>query len=532
MLLPTDTLDDQILEAGTNGFVALDETTKATLLADTALQAAKDSICRTDGIIGPRPGLRYCGRAEAHGLANGFDTQAALFFGVGGYQALLHMRAGSLSVIPDLEQGTPVNLARSYPTGPMPAAALVDRAYFAHPEGGLIWAQYASGWTTGTVTKWADSTGMPVFSALCAHGYRLLAAKAGTDEIYASTLLGGSVPADWSQTTQIRVGKGNSDPLVALLSGQDSYLLALKSSSVWRVDTSAASAGDWSTGQLTDKCGCAAARSVVQIGGDTLFLSRAGVISLSGLATVDALSEVSVISAPIDASIRRINWPAAGRVVAEAWGQYYLLALPLDADAAPRDVFAWDVVRRAWVGHWRIDLPDAAAATPGIGAMVATTFGNIPELVVLDNSGHVRRFEQTSVVDELDRVAGIATTQDVMQDLRTKSWDFGAPDNFKSLVNLVVDFWDSSSATAQIYLVRDGKDPELVAGPIRATANSQFPLGFPLSFQRDKALSRSFSLRRFGRAREVSVRIAETTGALALRRVQVSAFLDSAEVER
>lgn len=95
MLLPTDTLDDQILEAGTNGFVALDETTKATLLADTALQAAKDSICRTDGIIGPRPGLRHCGRAEAHGLANGFDTQAALFFGVGGYQALLHMRAGS-----------------------------------------------------------------------------------------------------------------------------------------------------------------------------------------------------------------------------------------------------------------------------------------------------------------------------------------------------------------------------------------------------------------------------------------------------
>ena len=143
MLLPTDTLDDQILEAGTNGFVALDETTKATLLADTALQAAKDSICRTDGIIGPRPGLRHCGRAEAHGLANGFDTQAALFFGVGGYQALLHMRAGALSVIPDLEQGTPVNLARSYPTGPMPAAALVDRAYFAHPEGGLIWAQYA-----------------------------------------------------------------------------------------------------------------------------------------------------------------------------------------------------------------------------------------------------------------------------------------------------------------------------------------------------------------------------------------------------
>lgn len=532
MLLPPDELDDAVLDAGAGGFTALDETTKATLLADTTLQEATNSLCRPDGIVGPRPGLRHCGRAAPAGLAAGNDTQAALFFGAGDLQALLLLRAGVLSLVPNLEEGAPTELASGFDTGRSVAAALVNRAFFAKPDGGLILAQYTSGWTTGTVDTFTDTTPMPRWAALCAHGYRLLAAKAGTDELFASTLLGGGVPADWSQSTQVRVGRGNADPIVTVLSGQDGYALVLKSSSVWRLDTSDASAAKWPIGQLTDKCGCAAAGSAVQIGGDTLFLARAGVISLSSLATTDALSEASVISAPIDAAIRRINWTASERIVAEAWGQYYLLAVPLDADVAPRDVFAWDVVRRAWVGHWRIDLPDAAATTPGLGAMVATTFSNIPELVMVDNSGHVRRFEATNVVDELDRVAGIATTQDVVQTVRTKSWDFGAPDNFKSPINLVVDFWDSSSATAMIYLVRDGKDPELVAGPLRATANPQFPLGFPLAFMRDKALSRAFSLRRFGRAREMSVLIAESTGALSARRAQMSAFLDSAEVQR
>ena len=126
------------------------------------------------------------------------------------------------------------------------------------------------------------------------------------DLIYVSGILDGE---SWDVAgDQIRVTRGDGDPIMALCPWYDFKLVVLKERSIWVVDANPAqNVSDWTISLITDRVGCVSHKSVQQVGADVYFLSREGIQSVSNI-EAGAQAAVNVaISAPIDDFINRIN---------------------------------------------------------------------------------------------------------------------------------------------------------------------------------------------------------------------------------
>jgi hypothetical protein len=212
------------------------------------------------------------------------------------------------------------------------------------------------------------ATGSPVYSlsteTISAH--RLIAAQnfrlftvanatgtSGGSTIYTSDFLP-AAPTMFTGSANFDVGQ-DYDDITALVSGPDFTLFVFKERSIFAIGTAPTaetgtptSVAAFTVRQLSRDIGCVSARSVVQIGNDTFFLSLDGVRTLQRTIADGMTAIQPPISEPIDDVIRRINWTAAEAATAVYRDRKYILALPLDSATVPSHIVVFDTVSGGW----------------------------------------------------------------------------------------------------------------------------------------------------------------------------------------
>lgn len=130
---------------------------------------------------------------------------------------------------------------------------------------------------------------------------------------------------------EFRINQGSADKLVTITKFNDTTLIAFKEQSIYAVYNVYGNLAAMQLDQLSDRFGCAAAKSVAAVGNDLWFLSGIGVMSLKQTEQNKLQGVVTPISEPIQPLIDRINWKYASNATAAYTDNKYYLAVPLDS---------------------------------------------------------------------------------------------------------------------------------------------------------------------------------------------------------
>jgi hypothetical protein len=196
----------------------------------------------------------------------------------------------------------------------------------------LVMTSIAAGFTTvaqtgsGTGTMAIPNAARGLFAA------NRLFVPHGADLVAASDLL------DYTRHqifNDFRINQGAADGLVTIALFGKSTIVCFKEQSVFRVDNVYGSLGSITLSAVTRRYGCVAAKSVVDVGNDLLWLSQGGVASLTlttegELQAGTGVGKPPMFSADIQPLIERINWAYASGATGAFWDNKYYLAVPLD----------------------------------------------------------------------------------------------------------------------------------------------------------------------------------------------------------
>lgn len=515
-----DALDDPLLDAGTLLFAGVKEAIAPALLPDDHLYRAQDVIMDTSGTVETRPGTDWIAQPQSA------KVQGLFFYDIPSFERLLVVTNGKLYHL----SAVAVNTTATEITGITPALSttapvafvqLVDKVYFT--DGANYYQVYWNGliWTVTNQATFSGGAALADFTILLVAraggaAFRVIGSGVNStdnDLLYISTTLNGM---DWSSANNVRVGRGDGDAIRAILSGQDGRLTVCKEKSFWYVNPTSATLADWTMGAINERIGTLAGRTCQQVGQDVFALTELGVLSLSRLTAQDSVNEAAIISTDIKTTLARLNRTAASTSWATVWGDYYLLAVPLDAATSPNAILAFNTVTGRWSGHWTGLTPVCAERT---------RFSDAAETVLGDSSGRLLRLATGTRTDQ----TALATFNQIPAMVETKAWNFGLPRHPKQLFTAEVQFEDSTG-TVDVELIGDGREAAMVEEDARTNQLPVLPVVLPFSLAADDHLRRGWHLRDQKRAREVRLRLTATNGYVRIREIKFQAWPDTPKV--
>lgn len=515
-----DALDDPLLDAGTLGFAGVREAIAPALLMDADLYRAQDVIIDTSGTVESRPGTDWVGQPQSAAV------QGMWFYDIPGFERLLVVSNGKLYHLSSVA----VNSTATEITGISPALStsaqvafcqLVDKVYMS--DGANYYQVYWNGsaWSVTNQATFSGGGTLADFTILlvaraAGAAFRVIGTGINTtdnDLLYISTTLNGM---DWNPANNVRVGRGDGDPILAVLSDQDGRLTVCKEKSFWYVNPGSATLADWSMGAINEKIGTLAGRTCQQVGQDAFALTERGVISLGRLTNQDSVNEAAIISTDIKTTLARLNRTAASTSWATVWGDYYLLAVPLDAATTPNAILAFNTVTSRWSGHWTGLAPRCAEKTRFAGAA---------ETVLGDSSGRLLRLSSSARKDQ----TALTTFNEIAAMVETKAWNFALPRYPKQLFTVEVQF-ESSTGNVNVELIGDGRSAAMIEAAARTNQLPVLPVVLPFSLAADDHLRRGWHLRNQKPAREVRLRLTATQGYLKIREIKFQGWPDTPKV--
>ncbi len=161
--------------------------------------------------------------------------------------------------------------------------------------------------------------------------------------------------AGWDRVSnEFRVEQGDGTRLVALKPFAGGSILALKERGIAIIigASNFSDAGDLSVQFVSDRIGCVAADTAVQVGGDVFFLGGDGVWTVRQTTEQNAQLVEVALSEPIKGLINEINWLSVDKSSAVLFDNYYLLAIPVNGSPVPNRILVFDLLLKTWVGFW------------------------------------------------------------------------------------------------------------------------------------------------------------------------------------
>jgi len=376
---------------------------------------------------------------------------------------------------------------------------------------------------------------------LTSHTNRLFCCSADTaylpDQVFVSGILDGE---SWDVAgDQIRVTKGDGDPIIALCPWYDFKLVVLKERSIWVVDANPAqNVSDWTISLLSDRVGCVSHKSVQQVGADVYFLSREGIQSVSNIEAGSQAAVQVAISAPIDDFINRINQDHWGKCASAYYGNRYILSLPLDDSEIPNTTLVYNTLHKSWSGYWDGWEPRA---------FVVSAFGGKIRLNFGDEEG--KFYTWRDYVDESN-----ATITDYMDDLDTyESEVISRGYNFKEMYSDKLgyqvefdleNFYFNESQDVKFYYLKNMSDD--ILGLVTESDSvldaeddasldswsSREELGAETISNRESHFIKGYNLLSKNKFKEIQFVAHAASGRLALQAVKTSAFPDTIDPQR
>lgn len=509
----SDALDDELLYERVETFGGgMDGFTRATLLPADASQYL-ENILLTDNLVArTRPGADI---VDAEPAGADKPVIGMSYFDTLNYQQLVACADGKLWA---LEGGAFTEMAGWSGLDGFEAAQGVDKLLISDGTANCrSWDGAAFtdlGNTAGTVTS-DPPKGATI---LCWHAGRMFAAGAGLgrDTIYASFLLEfGS--GKWNHTNfSFRVGGGEGESIVALVSLQNYYLAVLKDNSVYLVNTdpTGANAAAWAVQKVSGGLGCVGKKAWCVYANDLLFMARDGVRSLKRMQAAAGQFDVSPpLSQPMQPWIERINWNYGHLIAATTFRELCLFAVPLDNALTPNAVLVWNGRLQRWMGVWTGWTPSCWAVSR-FNAIEALNFG--------EPNGKVRKYKNTG--DATDDATYLDDGAAIPTKLWTRGFLFGEPVNDKDGYHAEARF-SASNAVVSFSLWADGAELRDWSVNLLQEA-AGLPVNLPFNLADPSARAARRGLRGLRAFNEAYLRIESTEGWWALRNVTVSAYLN------
>jgi len=363
-VLFNDAIDDMPVLDRQAVFAQQRSNARANLLGESECALLQNVSIGSTGVCKSRRGFHYVAALPGSGTVQG----AAFFDSLAEY--LVVVRGGIIYVL----DSTYVTVGSSYDNVTSNNGSATNRASFAQIADRMF---VGTGGASETMVEITISGGVPVFTPstdtmmasrlMVAQNFRLFAvcnvssATVNNSSIYTSDFLPAAPPV-FGGAVSFDVGQ-DYDDITALVAGTDFLLYVFKERSCYAIGTAPTSttstptaSADFTIRQLSRDIGCVSARTVVQIGNDTFFLSRDGVRTLQRTLADGMTAIQPPISEPINNVIERINWTSADTATAVYRDRKYILALPLDGATAPSHIVVFDTASGGW-SMWTGVLP-------------------------------------------------------------------------------------------------------------------------------------------------------------------------------
>jgi hypothetical protein len=392
------------------------------------------------------------------------------------------------------------------------AAQGVDKVYLCDGVGHLFSYNGSAFVDLGT-----GSPAPPIGNIIVWHTSRVFMAgvATATDTIYVSDLLN---PANWNYLTQsLRVGGGEGQAIVTLVSWDNYNLVVLKESSSYVVTTDPTqSVAAWVIAPVHKNVGCIAARTAVQVGLDVWWLAREGVVSVNRLQQETQREITTAISDPIRGYMDRINWSMASKASAILYNNHYILSVPLDGATEPNCVLIYNTITQCWSGIW---------LNVGAQAFAMTNFGGSQRLVFGDASGFVKQYQDFSGASTDDGV-------DLGSQIDLRGFNFGDARSPKAGCEVEFEFYQSSSHVDVLTRLDEGL--WITTATNQDSSSGLLTLALHLPFKLKPSGIRRFNvdLMQFDPFRTIQFRLTSKAGIISLRSVTASAWGNSIELEQ
>lgn len=398
-------------------------------------------------------------------------------------------------------------------------AQLINFMYFVDGNGPA--QRYDGTSITSGTASWGVTTVPPNgCSGICTHQNRLIVwgDPSNPQYLYISDI----ISSNFASTNLVQVGTGDGDNIIGCLSWISDQLLVFKERSIYVADTSQGVGSSAALQRIHNTVGCVSKRTIKQIGADKVgqdvfFLARDGVRSVLTTIQDGQQGITPPISYPINDWIQRINWGVASTSNAVYWNNRYLIALPIDSASTPNYVFVYHTINQSWSGYW-------LGWTPKIFCI--TGFAENPHLTFGDASGNVMQWLDYVPLTGETEVDYKDNGVDISSSITTKAYNFSQFQNNKIGHNVECEFFDSEAAI-NLYVNMDG------SGPIQSISNFDssldpgfmVPFSVPLVIAAGGVRRASNDLLQYGEFREIQLTVSSTSGKVALKTINLLAFL-------
>lgn len=514
----TDAVDDELLFERVESFGGgMDAFSRATLLPADGYQYAENMLVTDSMVKRTRPGAVTLDAV----ISEGSKIQGLVYFDINGTQRLLAGCNGNLyGYTGSGNWSAALSFTVTSTTVNWEAVQGVNLVLITDGTQNMRTWDGTNFVDCGSVA--GNQTSDPPVGAtmLCWHTGRMFASGKASepDTVYASYLLEFGT-GKWDHLRfKFRVGGGDGDPVMAMVSMQDFVLVVLKETSVYLVSADpAVTAAEWQILKLTEGIGCVNKRAAAVAGNDCLFMARDGVRSVRRMQAAAGQYEVSPpLSRPLQPYIDRINWDHPEAIVARTYHELTFFSVPLDSDTNPTTTFVWSARLSRWVGVFTGWSP---------WCWEITRFDGTQRLVFGDNTGRVKAWKDYTDPDldstYLDDATAITCRH------WTRAWQFGEPINNKDLYLAELRF-GVSNALVTAELIADNDSVKTFEIDVRQ-GGVDLPVDLPFDLASPARPVRRRGLRGLPPCNEVYLKLESTAGWWELWNVTMCGFLNMLE---
>ncbi len=311
-----------------------------------------------------------------------------------------------------------------------------------------------------------------------------------TDELIATDILDYNTVDPIGQN--FRIASGGDDFIVGIEPFSEDTILVFCRKSIYRLGGTSGSLADCNLSVVTPELGCAARRTIIQVGNKVYFLSDNGIFGLEYLDEYNLRGLELPLSEAINPTIARINTDTIDKAVGRYHDNRLWFAIPVDGARENNMLIVYNLLNQGWESIDQVNSLDF-----NIRDMIVAQEGAKNKLYITTTEGGVHEVDGFDGGDQISVSAGVSIpeTLDINSKLVSREYDADTIDrkNF-ARAELHIKSADGLVSDADISFVTTDPDGSRGNTSIREllTPNADLPAG------EDASLRTRIRLRGFG----------------------------------
>ena len=330
-----------------------------------------------------------------------------------------------------------------------------------------------------------------------------------TDELVATDILDYNTVDPIGQN--FRIASGGDDFIVGIEPFTEDKILIFCRKSVFALAGTSGSLADCTLTTVTPELGCAARRTIIQVGNKVYFLSDNGIYGLEYLDEYNLRGLELPLSEAINPTISRINTDAIDKAVGRYHDNRLWFAVPVDGARENNLILVYNLLNQGWESIDHVDSLDF-----NIRDMIVAQEGAKNKLYITTSEGGVHEIDGFSGGDQISVSAGVTIpeTLDVDSKLVTREYDANTIDR-KHFAQAELHVKSDSGLVSNADISFTTTDPD----GVRSATSIYNLLGSDLPAAEDASLRTRIRLRGFG----CTTTVTPTTGRPIVRAVKIDA---------